>query len=194
MWPTCPHVVAGHRRKQSPSSRRASRRPRAGRQRAAPRRMASTSLTRYSRRQSHHIAQYRKLVIRLPERQTRDREPGAPIRAQPLRLNRQAQIERWRSRSVDVLVVGGGVTRLSTPALDAAARGMSVARGGAGRLQPRGTSSKSSKMVHGGLRYNRARATCRWCGARCWSASGSAATRLHLGTAAAVRVCPSSSH
>lgn len=51
----------------------------------------------------------------------------------------------------DVLVVGGGITGCGV-ALDAAARGLSVA------LVERddfaaGTSSKSSKMVHGGLRY-----------------------------------------
>src|SRR3954468_4236898 len=52
---------------------------------------------------------------------------------------------------VDVLVIGGGVTGAGA-ALDAASRGLSVglseARDGAA-----GTSSRSSKLIHGGLRY-----------------------------------------
>ncbi len=52
---------------------------------------------------------------------------------------------------VDVLVVGGGVTGAGI-ALDAAVRGLSV-----GLVEQRdfaaGTSSRSSKLVHGGLRY-----------------------------------------
>ncbi|MET0492105.1 MAG: glycerol-3-phosphate dehydrogenase/oxidase [Actinoplanes sp.] len=52
---------------------------------------------------------------------------------------------------VDVLVVGGGVVGAGS-ALDAATRGLSV-----GLLEARdfasGTSSRSSKLIHGGLRY-----------------------------------------
>ena len=52
---------------------------------------------------------------------------------------------------VDLLVIGGGVTGAGT-ALDAASRGLSV-----GLLEARdwasGTSSRSSKLIHGGLRY-----------------------------------------
>jgi glycerol-3-phosphate dehydrogenase len=52
---------------------------------------------------------------------------------------------------VDVLVIGGGVTGAGA-ALDAASRGLSVAL-----LEARdfaaGTSSRSSKLIHGGLRY-----------------------------------------
>ncbi|WP_214408911.1 glycerol-3-phosphate dehydrogenase/oxidase [Sphaerisporangium fuscum] len=89
-------------------------------------------------------------MIRLPERKTRS-ETRSAIRRTPLTLDRQEQIERLASRPVDVLVVGGGVTGCYT-ALDAVTRGLSVA------LVERddfasGTSSKSSKMVHGGLRY-----------------------------------------
>src|SRR6478609_9606509 len=51
---------------------------------------------------------------------------------------------------VDVLVIGGGVTGAGA-ALDAASRGLSVAL-----LEARdfaaGTSSRSSKLIHGGLR------------------------------------------
>ncbi|MEV4303663.1 glycerol-3-phosphate dehydrogenase/oxidase [Nonomuraea sp. NPDC049624] len=89
-------------------------------------------------------------MIRLPERKPRS-ETRSAIRRTPLRLDRQAQIERLAAQPVDVLVVGGGVTGCYA-ALDAATRGLRVA------LVERddfasGTSSKSSKMVHGGLRY-----------------------------------------
>lgn len=52
---------------------------------------------------------------------------------------------------VDVLVVGGGITGAGV-ALDAAARGLSVALVERGDLAA-GTSRWSSKLVHGGLRY-----------------------------------------
>ena len=52
---------------------------------------------------------------------------------------------------VDVLVVGGGITRAGV-ALDAATRGLSVALIERGDLA-QGTSRWSSKLVHGGLRY-----------------------------------------
>jgi glycerol-3-phosphate dehydrogenase len=58
---------------------------------------------------------------------------------------------RLRDGVVDVLVVGGGVTGAGA-ALDAASRGLTV-----GLLEARdwasGTSSRSSKLIHGGLRY-----------------------------------------
>ncbi len=63
---------------------------------------------------------------------------------------RQESLSRLRA-GVDVLVIGGGVTG-SGVALDAALRGLSV-----GLVEQRdfaaGTSSRSSKLVHGGLRY-----------------------------------------
>jgi glycerol-3-phosphate dehydrogenase len=52
---------------------------------------------------------------------------------------------------VDVLVVGAGATGAGV-ALDAASRGMSVVVVDRGDLAS-GTSSKSSKLIHGGLRY-----------------------------------------
>ncbi|HVF76328.1 MAG TPA: glycerol-3-phosphate dehydrogenase/oxidase [Acidimicrobiales bacterium] len=66
-------------------------------------------------------------------------------------MNRSAGLARLRDEEFDVLVVGGGITGAGV-ALDAAARGLRVA------LVERddfasGTSSKSSKLVHGGLRY-----------------------------------------
>jgi glycerol-3-phosphate dehydrogenase len=52
---------------------------------------------------------------------------------------------------VDLLIVGGGATGLGV-ALDAAARGLSVVLLEAGDFA-RGTSSRATKLVHGGVRY-----------------------------------------
>jgi glycerol-3-phosphate dehydrogenase len=70
--------------------------------------------------------------------------PATPFR-------RADMLERLRNESFDVLVIGGGITGAGV-ALDAASRGLRTA------LVERddfasGTSSKSSKMVHGGIRY-----------------------------------------
>ena len=70
--------------------------------------------------------------------------PATPFR-------RADMLERLESESFDVLVIGGGITGTGV-ALDAAARGLRTA------LVERddfasGTSSKSYKLVHGGLRY-----------------------------------------
>ncbi len=56
-----------------------------------------------------------------------------------------------RTEQFDVLVIGGGVTGAGA-ALDAASRGLSVALVEA-RDFAAGTSSRSSKLIHGGLRY-----------------------------------------
>jgi glycerol-3-phosphate dehydrogenase len=65
--------------------------------------------------------------------------------------HRAASLARMSSEVLDVLVVGGGVTGTGA-ALDAASRGLSV-----GLIEARdyaaGASSKSSKLIHGGLRY-----------------------------------------
>src|SRR5262249_8426900 len=64
---------------------------------------------------------------------------------------RQADLRRLREDYFDVLVVGGGVTGAGA-ALDAASRGLEVALIEANDLAS-GTSSRSSKLIHGGLRY-----------------------------------------
>lgn len=66
-------------------------------------------------------------------------------------FDRAAALRRMADDHVDVVVVGGGITGAGV-ALDAASRGLRTA------LVERddfasGTSSKSSKLVHGGLRY-----------------------------------------
>src|SRR4051794_7438076 len=66
----------------------------------------------------------------------------------------QQRSDAWRSLdggAVDVLVVGGGVTGAGV-ALDAVTRGLSTALVEA-RDFASGTSSRSSKLLHGGLRY-----------------------------------------
>jgi glycerol-3-phosphate dehydrogenase len=64
---------------------------------------------------------------------------------------RRADLARLRRERFDVLIVGGGVTGAGA-AVDAASRGLSVALVEARDLAS-GTSSRSSKLVHGGLRY-----------------------------------------
>jgi glycerol-3-phosphate dehydrogenase len=75
-----------------------------------------------------------------------------PITAPELSLrSRAANLERMRCELFDVAVIGGGVTGAGV-ALDAASRGLKVAL-----IEKRdfasGTSSRSSKLIHGGLRY-----------------------------------------
>jgi len=64
---------------------------------------------------------------------------------------REAALDRMARETFDIVVVGGGVTGAGT-ALDAATRGLTVAL-----VEQRdfaaGTSSRSSKLFHGGLRY-----------------------------------------
>ena len=64
---------------------------------------------------------------------------------------RAADLRAAADTQLDVLVVGMGATGAGV-ALDAASRGLSVAVVDRGDLAS-GTSSKSSKLVHGGLRY-----------------------------------------
>jgi len=65
--------------------------------------------------------------------------------------NRADAVDRLERERLDVLVVGGGITGVGI-ALDAVSRGLSV-----GLIEARdlaaGTSSRSSKLIHGGLRY-----------------------------------------
>jgi len=66
-------------------------------------------------------------------------------------LSRARAIEEIAGRHFEVVVIGGGITGAGV-ALDAASRGYSVALLERGDYAV-GTSSRSSKMVHGGLRY-----------------------------------------
>lgn len=80
-----------------------------------------------------------------------DKKAAAMVSDTPLRYDRTEAKENLRSEKFDVVIVGGGVTGAYT-ALDAALRGHKVALVEKDDFAS-GTSSKSSKMVHGGLRY-----------------------------------------
>ena len=82
---------------------------------------------------------------------SRRRRASSPRAATPIDFDRTTALARLASDEFDVLVVGGGITGAGV-ALDAASRGLRTA------LVERhdfasGTSSRSSKLVHGGLRY-----------------------------------------
>ena len=64
---------------------------------------------------------------------------------------REQYLERLASEPFDLLVIGGGITGAGV-ALDAAGRGLRTALVERGDFAA-GTSSRSSKLVHGGLRY-----------------------------------------
>ena len=64
---------------------------------------------------------------------------------------RAEDVARLGKEQFDVLVIGGGINGVGV-ALDAITRGLSVALVEAGDFAS-GTSSRSSKLIHGGLRY-----------------------------------------
>jgi glycerol-3-phosphate dehydrogenase len=68
---------------------------------------------------------------------------------------RAAYLDRLQKETFDLVVVGGGITGAAI-ARDAVLRGLSVALLEKGDFAA-GTSSRSSKMVHGGLRYLKGR-------------------------------------
>ncbi len=72
-------------------------------------------------------------------------QPRSPL------VDREDALDRAATSALDVVVIGGGITGAGI-ALDAASRGLSVALVERDDLAS-GTSSKSSKLVHGGLRY-----------------------------------------
>ena len=66
-------------------------------------------------------------------------------------LHRNEILNNLRSKTFDLLVIGGGITGAGI-ALDAASRGLSVALVEKNDFAF-GTSSRSTKLIHGGLRY-----------------------------------------
>lgn len=66
-------------------------------------------------------------------------------------LNRQQTIQSMQEKEYDLLIIGGGITGVGI-ALDAITRGLTVALVEMHDFAS-GTSSKSTKLVHGGLRY-----------------------------------------
>jgi glycerol-3-phosphate dehydrogenase len=67
------------------------------------------------------------------------------------RKTREKAIDRFQNEEFDLLVIGGGITGAAT-ARDAVSRGLKVALVEA-RDFAWGTSSRSSKLIHGGVRY-----------------------------------------
>ncbi len=68
-------------------------------------------------------------------------------------MDREASLARLRRERFDLLVIGGGITGCGI-ALDAASRGLRTALVERSDFSS-GTSSRSSKLIHGGLRYLR---------------------------------------
>ena len=66
-------------------------------------------------------------------------------------IERSKALEALAAQTFDVVVIGGGITGAGV-ALDAATRGYTVALIERADFAS-GTSSRSSKLVHGGLRY-----------------------------------------
>ena len=66
-------------------------------------------------------------------------------------MNREKNIESLKTDSFDVLIIGGGATGAGA-ALDAATRGLKVALVERDDFSA-GTSSRSTKLIHGGVRY-----------------------------------------
>ena len=66
-------------------------------------------------------------------------------------FDRENIINNLKSIEFDILIIGGGITGAGI-ALDAASRGMKVALVEKNDFAS-GTSSKSTKLIHGGLRY-----------------------------------------
>ncbi len=66
-------------------------------------------------------------------------------------FNRKKDLQKLQNTTFDLLIIGGGITGAGI-ALDAATRGMKVALVEKNDFAS-GTSSKSTKLIHGGLRY-----------------------------------------
>lgn len=89
-------------------------------------------------------------MVGLPARKT-DTARALMTRVDALPLSRRDNVSRIDGARFDMIIVGGGVTG-AYAAMDAALRGYSVALLEKDDFAS-GTSSKSSKMIHGGLRY-----------------------------------------
>ncbi|EFN74278.1 Glycerol-3-phosphate dehydrogenase, mitochondrial [Camponotus floridanus] len=75
-------------------------------------------------------------------------KPRPPRRTLP---TRESQVKTLKSQEYDVLIIGGGATGAGC-ALDACTRGLKTALVEADDFAS-GTSSRSTKLIHGGVRY-----------------------------------------
>lgn len=89
-------------------------------------------------------------MVSLPGRKVNDAR-AKMVLENPQGFSRREMLDELGSTVYDLVIVGGGITG-SYAALDAAQRGFKVALIEKDDFAS-GTSSKSSKMVHGGLRY-----------------------------------------
>jgi glycerol-3-phosphate dehydrogenase len=78
-------------------------------------------------------------------------ENGGDLKMNFSNINRKDILSKLKSKNHDVLIIGGGITGAGI-ALDAASRGMKTALVEMQDFSS-GTSSRSTKLVHGGLRY-----------------------------------------
>src|ERR1700720_236803 len=90
-------------------------------------------------------------AARSRERPGADPRPAGTLSRVVPRFDRTEAVGRLADEAFDVLVVGGGITGAGC-ALDAASRGLRTALVERADFAS-GTSSKSSKLVHGGIRY-----------------------------------------
>ena len=81
--------------------------------------------------------------------------PERSARASPATPSRGELLERLQRETFDIVIVGGGITGAGI-ARDGALRGLSVALLEKGDFAS-GTSGRSSRLIHGGLRYLRYR-------------------------------------
>ncbi len=80
-------------------------------------------------------------------------EGSLPVKPPVADVSRAALLERLEGETFDIAVIGGGITGAGI-ARDAAMRGLSVALVEKGDFAS-GTSGRSSRLIHGGLRYLR---------------------------------------
>jgi len=101
---------------------------------------------------SRRTARNRRWVARPPAPRSRPNlRPAHRSRSTSFGPNREENLERLRAESFDVAVIGGGINGAAI-ARDAAIRGLRVALIDKGDFAG-ATSSSSSKLIHGGLRY-----------------------------------------
>ena len=88
---------------------------------------------------------------RRPDRRPDDRRARPRMRPRSPLARRAADLERLADEHWDLLIVGGGIVGAGA-LLDAASRGLRVALVEQDDIAS-GTSSRSSRLIHGGLRY-----------------------------------------
>ena len=120
-----------------------------GHPRGEPLRIGRGRLQVSGPRGPHPLALLEKLVARI--NRTSDPVPGTPLSTSLTPSSRPGLLAELEGKRFDLLVIGGGITGAGV-ARDAARRGLRVALVEKNDYAA-GTSSRSSKLIHGGLRY-----------------------------------------